>query len=734
LTEEDDFTCIDIDVKDASNEPDPKKWTTQEQFNRQWRICQAFNSYVEYSKSGKGLHIWVRGKIGPGLRRDGVEIYSQERFIICTGNVLMMGPLSDKQELLDILATEIRGSAAPSEKVELVEVDDDLTDSELIERAMSASNADKFNALCRCTSKEGDVHGTYTELGYKSQSEADLALLSMFTFYSKSNTQCRRLFRMSGLGKRDKATQDDRYLDFTLRTIRTRQAGVEKVDASAIAVSAQHIPRTGQDATLLHVPGPPGVEVTAPPPAAGFATLGPAPPPTAAQSGGLPWPPGVAGQIAQFIYQSAPRPVKEVAIVAAIGFLAGVCGKAFCIPQSGLNLYMVLIARSAIGKEAMHSGIAALITAAASRQPPVMRFVDFNDFASGPALSKAVAANPSFVNVAGEWGKKLKRMANEDGRDTPMQALRTVMTNLYQKSGPQSIVGGISYSNVNSNIGSVSGVAYSMIGESTPDTFYQALTQGMMEDGFLSRFSMIEYNGERPPLNTAPLREPNKALGDLVADICTYAMTLIDRQETVHVDRTADAAEVIHQFELECDAEINSSTDEMWRQMWNRASLKMMRIAALIATADNHLNPLIHIHHTTWALDVVRRDIAIMSRRIESGDVGSDDDTRERKLALMIREYLDTPVPAGYNCPDSLRTNIIIPRKYIQQRVARMPIFSGHRSGATVAMDLAIKSLCDSGYIIEVDKVKIAEKFQFHSRCFRILHIPDYSKNKKKPN
>lgn len=735
LTEDDEFTCIDIDIKDVRSHPlQPELWTSEREFNRYWEIAEAFDSYTEFSTSGKGLHIWLFGNIGKGCKRDGVEVYSQERFMICTGRPVINKPIKEAQKILDVMVKDIREAQAKQHgKIELVEEEETNTDEEIIERAINAANADKFNALCRATPcyMDGDakVHGSYTELGYGSQSEADLALLSMFTFYSKSNEQCRRLFRMTSLGKRDKATKNDRYLNDTLKTIRSRQAVQERVEASAIAQSADLLmelekQKRIRDAVLLHVPSAREPVATTAPAAATVATMAPQAAPTAED--GLPWPPGLAGKIAYYIYQSAPRPVKEVAIVSALGFLAGVCGKAFCIPQSGLNLYIVLIARSAIGKEAMHSGISSLITAAANRQPPVMRFVDFSDFASGPALRKAVAANPSFVNVAGEWGHKFKRLANEDGRDTPMNQLRTVMTDLYQKSGPASIVGGITYSNKESNIASVAGVSYSMIGESTPGRFYEALTETMMEDGFLSRFLIIEYTGERPPLNKQPLREPSKALGDAVADLCTHAMTLLDRMETVMVDRTNEAALMIERFEHECDAQINGTNDEMWRQMWNRAALKMMRISALLATADNWLNPIINKEHVDWALEVIKKDITIMSKRIEAGDIGTNDDSRERKIVKILKEYLEAPVPAGYAIPEELRKMSIIPRKYLQIRTSRQTAFTQHRAGANTALDHTLRSMCDSGYIMEVDKMKMADTVGFHGKAYRILHVPNY--------
>lgn len=47
------------------------------------------NSYTEFSPSGKGIHVWCRGKLPPGRRRCGrVEIYQGGRFFTVTGRCL----------------------------------------------------------------------------------------------------------------------------------------------------------------------------------------------------------------------------------------------------------------------------------------------------------------------------------------------------------------------------------------------------------------------------------------------------------------------------------------------------------------------------------------------------------------------------------------------------------------------------------------------------------------------
>ncbi|WP_237132202.1 hypothetical protein [Pseudohongiella sp. O18] len=434
-------------------------------------------------------------------------------------------------------------------------------------------------------------------------------------------------------------------------------------------------------------------------------------------------PPGKAGEIAQVIYHSAPRPVWEVAIVSALGLLAGVCGRSWLTPTgSGLNVYVVLLARSGIGKETMAEGISLFVKGANRWESNVGTFYDFSDYASGQALIGAISRSPCFTHIASEFGRKLKRMSNP--KDSALQELRTVMTKLYAKSGPQSVAGGITYSDEKNNKPILGGAAYSLIGDSTPGTFHQALTDDMMEDGFMSRLTVIEYNGERPRANKNRLTSIPEQSGQWFAGLATQARTLRERDEYQAVDSDAAAWDMLDAFDIECDDAINATDDEARRQMWNRAHLKALRVASLLAVADNHLHPVMTTLHATWAIDLVRRDIAVFTRRLESGDVGEGDQVRESKILTIMKDYLKKPPAIGYKTSEELRVRGIIERSYLQKRTASLPAFSGHPLRATKALDQTLQSLCLSGYIMKCKKEKMFDDFKEHGECYRIMKIP----------
>lgn len=184
LHESDPFACIDLDVRDG---------TPREYIERFQKIVATFDSYTERSRSGKGLHVWVEGKIGRGSKRDGVEVYSQERFIICTGDTYIDRPVANRQELLGKLASEMR----PSTSTEIQLDGDDAPDWSLA--AFAAQDSGELGRLFA-----GDWQGRYP-----SQSEADLALVKLLLPHADSSRECWLTFRLSKLGERDKAGRLD---------------------------------------------------------------------------------------------------------------------------------------------------------------------------------------------------------------------------------------------------------------------------------------------------------------------------------------------------------------------------------------------------------------------------------------------------------------------------------------------------------------------------------------------
>jgi hypothetical protein len=411
-------------------------------------------------------------------------------------------------------------------------------------------------------------------------------------------------------------------------------------------------------------------------------------------------PPGFAGELARFIFSAAPRPVPEVAVVGALGLLAGVCGREWNIPGSGLNIYMVLVARSAIGKEAMHSGITRLVAAAGERYNRAREFVTYDDFASGPALVKHLVNIPCSVNVAGELGHKFRQMAED--KDAAMRSLRKQLTALYSKSGRNNVAGGIAYSSVENNVASMEGVAFSLIGETTPGTFFESITRGMMEDGFMSRFNVIEYTSDRPAKNPTPLEMPDAALVERLVALMQHAHMLNARKEFQVVSFAPTARATLDAFEAQCDAAIvRAGDDESRRQMWNRAHLKALRMAALLAVGDNHVFPTVSGAHAEWAISLVRHDISVFSRRIDNGDVGEgSDDGRERQLVGLCREYLsmrDADVPPSARKWEVIRQRGFVPHSYLSQKTQRLAAFEKYPRGHKTALDLAVRTAIDNG-------------------------------------
>ena len=162
---------------------------------------------------------------------------------------------------------------------------------------------------------------------------------------------------------------------------------------------------------------------------------------------------------------------------------------------------MLVLAQTGVGKEAAASGIDKIINAVRYNVPSCTQFIGPAEIASGQALLSYLAKiSPCFVSIVGEFGLRMQQLCSPRASSAEIQ-LRRIMLDLYNKSGSNSVLKPTIYADKDKNTALVQSPAFSMLGESTPERFFEIVDDGMISEGLLPRFTLIEYKGKRPPLN-----------------------------------------------------------------------------------------------------------------------------------------------------------------------------------------------------------------------------------------
>lgn len=689
ISNDDPFTFIDLDTHDVN--------LNDEDRARHQRIADTFTGYAEISPSGKGLHLIVRGKVPSGRRRGGVEIYSSERYMTLTGNVWRAGPIIEQQGLLDILWAELGDDAKEIILAsEQPQTEDDYT---ICERASKAQNGSLFVALYK---------GEWSQ-GYASQSEADFALIDLLSFYSRNASQIKRIFRASALGKRDKAKRDN-YLDPMIRRSFDNQP-----PPINLAALKDNLDRQIAEAKLLErLPTPvprDEVEIASQASADEVYSL----------------PSGLLGDIAKYVYASAPRPVKEVALTAAIGLMAGICGRAYNVNGTGLNHYLLLLASTGSGKEQIATGISMIMQAVAVKVPSALDFMGPSDIRSDAALSKHLAKkSASFLTIYGEFGHTLSQMSHQSN-NSHMRGIKKMMLDLYGKSGQGSTLQPIIYSDADKNTLTLQAPAFSFIGESAPEPFFESVDERLISDGLLPRFTLIEYRGKRPPLNQNAGFDPPTVLVEHIAAVAAQCLSLNKAGNVINVQYVPGAKRMLDDFDLYCTELINNDQSEVTKQIWNRAHLRALRLSALLAVGNHPFKPCISVEDARWSINLSQHNTLALLKRFDRGEVGVvHSDTEQSKHVLrMCHQYLTKPYNEiemymqGSVAP-ALHKAKIIPQAYLNKRLVGVAAFRNDSRKATPALNATIKNCCDNGLLVEVNKSDITNKFGGGGKCFTV--------------
>lgn len=685
LTKADPYCFIDLDDTHGH----------QKDFERQLKVYQEFDSYSERSPSGNGLHIIIKAKIPQGRRRNSIELYSDERYMTMTGDVFNPKPIEDRQELADILWTQMGGG---NDKLVYDGNSPQIhSDDEIIQRALNAANGAKFEAL---------RSGRWTDY-YSSQSEADFAFIDIIAFYTQNREQIIRLFHLSPLGVRKKA-QRPGYVNAMVN--RAFDNLLPPVDITALKEAANMNISAGTPEQTKILKNNALEELKA------FWQVRPVTPP-----------PGLLGEIAHFIYNSAPRPVGEMAICGAIGLLAGIVGRAYNVSGTGLNQYVLLLAPTGTGKEAISSGISRLISAVQMKVPAASDFIGPTEIASGQALLKTVADRPCFVSVIGEFGLKMQQLASPRASSSEVM-LKKVLLDLYNKSGQHDRVGSTAHADKAKDTESTRSPNVTLLGEATPHTFYSALDEGMITDGLLPRFLIIEYTGERVARNENHKNVlPDDGLLERLADCMVNSFALQSENDVIDVEATIEAKEFLDRIDKMADKVINSIQEDAIRDLWNRAHIKTLKLAALCAVGINSLRPVIDIHCAQWAYNLVAIDVLGIVSRFSRGEVGknTEENQQSRKVRQVCQEYLSRSwhEVKSYEVDEEMHADRIIPYSYIMRRCLPLGLFKGDKLGGAAALKRTLSMLADGGDLREVGRAVLLDKYKSTGKAYMLARF-----------
>lgn len=689
----DPYTFIDLDdpAELSNGETNPHY---QLDLDRQIKIFKEFDSYSEVSPSGKGLHIIIKGSVPNGRRRSFVEIYSSQRYATMTGNVHSNKPIVEQQEKLSQLWAQM-GAGGIATKLFEGEKSERFNDQEIVEQAKVAVNGSKFIEL---------YDGNWQNL-YPSQSEADFAFVDIVAFYTQNKQQISRIFKRSRLGQRDKAKRSD-YIDRMINRSFDRMLPSLDFDGfkNALEDKLKAVPKSSfidQQQMSLAVETQQTVESS------------------------VPIPPGLIGEIAHFIYQAAPRPVPEIALAGAIGLMAGICGRAYNVSNTGLNQYILLLAKTGMGKEGMAQGIDKLMNAIRLQVPTSSNFIGPSHLPSGQGLKKYIhRKSQCFVSIIGEFGLALQNISNPRASSHEFELQRTLLE-LYHKSGANDAYRGSAYSDLEKNTEATMSPAFTLLGETVPQTFYSILNEDMITTGLLPRFLLIEYNGNRPKYNKnhSNILPPFQLIEKLSSLVANVEM-IMHAKRVITIKFTQEAEKMSDDFDNYADNMMNRSNDEVILHLWNRAHLKAMKFAGLIAVGCNMSDPQIEVSCIQLAINMVQKDIKDLLNKFEKGEIGSN--TQEMKqdaeLIRFIKEYIngDLAHVSKYVNTYKMHDKKVIPYAYLSRRTAANACYKADRLGATAALKRAIQVLIDSDKIRELNKRDLIIEFGTTQRAFLV--------------
>lgn len=444
-------------------------------------------------------------------------------------------------------------------------------------------------------------------------------------------------------------------------------------------------------------------------------------------------PPGIIRGILDFILAQAPHPVYEIALTGALGLFAGIVGRQYNFSSDGLNQYLMLVAGTGRGKEAIGRGIDRIVDELTKRVNYAHNILGPAEMASGQSLITYLTdrkEKPCFVSVFGEIGYKLHQINNPRATSAE-QMLKRVLLDLYNKSGEGRTLHPSVYADRIKNTDEVKSPALTIVGESTGEMFYSALDERHISIGLIPRFTIVDYDGPIVDFNEAHAHAtiPDDLLEKL-AELLVHCHKMTVDESVQKVAINSDAKQLLRDIREHSRQVINSSGGGVIDELWNRAAQKAGRLAALLAVSHNYVTPTIDRDMVLWAGSLIISDIVRLMTKFGAGEIGLIDDADNTKqideIRKVMRKYFSRePTLIDNRIRRIMLEENVIPYSDIHRSVAKIAAFKNDKRKATAAIKSTLSTLCDMGIIQDIrfitDKNDIDRIIPSNGKCYKLI-------------
>jgi hypothetical protein len=217
---------------------------------------------------------------------------------------------------------------------------------------------------------------------------------------------------------------------------------------------------------------------------------------------GVDWtqPGGLLGMMADWIMETSRRPNRPLAVASSVAVLSTLCGRHLYGPtMTALNLYIAALAETAVGKDRPFKAPYELLKAAGYGHLHQTLKVFSVSGVEGILIDA-----PCSLATVDELGTNLIAKTSGKKASTHEAAIKGTLQELWSRAmgnGPFKLHRRAKVSlpkNAEPLVGEVISPSLTLFGASTPGAFYEALSEGNIEDGFMNRF-LIANAARRSP-------------------------------------------------------------------------------------------------------------------------------------------------------------------------------------------------------------------------------------------